>query len=241
MHCEISAPFDGKKSECVYIKTSKELSKSFFGMKQPQNLKKKKNKFTLQRIPVVFKINFWMNYAGMFWKQRTKGKKTSNLRLLNYTADCSVSVFRASVTSMEEISCRCEGGRVENGWRAEILSAQSLKKGESGGRTSCPCVVWCSMYTDGCVRHVFVAVVIASAENVLPLTSGLFFDSLFFASLLLCYHPPGCVFFFVFFVVTHLPKTLTRLHRTSPTTCFSFLKHTHTHTLGCFCLVWSCW
>lgn len=128
MHCEISAPFDGKKSECVYIKTSKELSKSFFGMKQPQNLKKKKNKFTLQRIPVVFKINFWMNYAGMFWKQRTKGKKTSNLRLLNYTADCSVSVFRASVTSMEEISCRCEGGRVENGWRAEILSAQSLKK-----------------------------------------------------------------------------------------------------------------
>lgn len=104
-----------------------------------------------------------------------KGKKTSNLRLLNYTADCSVSVFRASVTSMEEISCRCEGGRVENGWRAEILSAQSLKKGESGDRTSCPCVVWCSMYTDGCVRHVFVAVVIASAENVLPLTSGLFF------------------------------------------------------------------
>lgn len=159
---------------------------------------KKKNKFTLQRIPVVFKINFWMNYAGMFWKQRTKGKKTSNLRLLNYTADCSVSVFRASVTSMEEISCRCEGGRVENGWRAEILSAQSLKKGESGGRTSCPCVVWCSMYTDGCVRHVFVAVVIASAENVLPLTSGLFFDSLFFASLLLCYHPPGCVFFLFF-------------------------------------------
>lgn len=159
---------------------------------------KKKNKFTLQRILVVFKINFWMNYAGMFWKQRTKGKKTSNLRLLNYTADCSVSVFRASVTSMEEISCRCEGGRVENGWRAEILSAQSLKKGESGGRTSCPCVVWCSMYTDGCVRHVFVAVVIASAENVLPLTSGLFFDSLFFASLLLCYHPPGCVFFLFF-------------------------------------------
>lgn len=159
---------------------------------------KKKNKFTLQRILVVFKINFWMNYAGMFWKQRTKGKKTSNLRLLNYTADCSVSVFRASVTSMEEISCRCEGGRVENGWRAEILSAQSLKKGESGDRTSCPCVVWCSMYTDGCVRHVFVAVVIASAENVLPLTSGLFFDSLFFASLLLCYHPPGCVFFLFF-------------------------------------------
>lgn len=159
---------------CLHQNKQRTL-KELFWDETTAKLKKKKNKFTLQRIPVVFKINFWMNYAGMFWKQRTKGKKTSNLRLLNYTADCSVSVFRASVTSMEEISCRCEGGRVENGWWAEILSAQSLKKGESGDRTSCPCVVWCSMYTDGCVRHVFVAVVIASAENVLPLTSGLFF------------------------------------------------------------------
>lgn len=175
MHCEISAPFDGKKSECVYIKTSKELSKSFFGMKQPQNLKKKKTSSPCRESRSCSRsISGWIMQVCSDSNEQ-KGKKTSNLRLLNYTADCSVSVFRASVTSMEEISCRCEGGRVENGWWAEILSAQSLKKGESGDRTSCPCVVWCSMYTDGCVRHVFVAVVIASAENVLPLTSGLFF------------------------------------------------------------------
>lgn len=80
MHCEISAPFDGKKSECVYIKTSKELSKSFFGMKQPQNLKKKKKQVHPAENPGRIQDQFLDELCRYVLKATNKREKNLKLK-----------------------------------------------------------------------------------------------------------------------------------------------------------------